>query len=83
MHAIFLDDESDVQSNKDRMRVAFEVLAEHGIQATHVPLSTWGFEKAFEAALLADWVSLHLAKGYNVPNPQTPLIADFKKRIGQ
>ncbi len=83
MHVIFFDDEKDTQRIKDRMRVASEVLSEHGIPVTHVALTAWGFEKAFEAALLADWVSLHLAKGYNVPNPQTPLIADFKKRIGQ
>lgn len=81
MHAIFLDDETDIQRNKDRMRVAFEVVSERGIQATHVPLAGSGFAKAFETALLADWVSLSLAKGYNVPNPETPLIADFKKRI--
>ncbi len=83
MHALFLEDENDIQRNKDRMRVAFEVLGEHGIAVTRVPLSGWGFEKAFDAALLADWVSLNLAKTYNVPNPETPLIADFKKRIGK
>jgi glucose/mannose-6-phosphate isomerase len=82
MHAVFLDDEADLQRNKDRMRVAFEVLSEHGVPVIRVPLTGWGFEKAFDAALLADWVSLNLAKGYNVPNPETPLISDFKKRIG-
>jgi glucose/mannose-6-phosphate isomerase len=68
LHVVFLDDEADTQRNKDRMHVAFEVLSERGISATHVPLTGAGFGKAFESVLLADWVSLHLAKTYNVPN---------------
>ncbi len=84
LHAIFLQDFSDHPRVSERMRVAGEVLAEKGIPVERVPLAgKTGMEKAFNSALLADWVTLTLADSYGVPNPQTPLVADFKRRIGQ
>jgi hypothetical protein len=32
---------------------------------------------------MGDWVALGLARHYGVPNPETPLIAEFKKRIAE
>ncbi len=83
LHAIILDDESDHARVRERMRVAGEILLEHHIPVERVALPGEGFGKAFASALLADWISLELARTYGVPNPETPLIADFKKRIGQ
>jgi hypothetical protein len=63
------------------MRVAGDVLFEHGVPVERIQLTGNDFEKAFRSALLSDWVSLALAEHYRVPNPETPLIADFKRRI--
>ncbi|MEK7160844.1 MAG: bifunctional phosphoglucose/phosphomannose isomerase [Patescibacteria group bacterium] len=38
-------------------------------------------EKFFKAALLADWLSYHLALFYGLDPALTPLIEDFKKRL--
>lgn len=83
MHAVYLDDLDDHPRVKLRMQTTADVLAEKGIPVLRIPLTSSGFTKAFDAALLADWVTLSLAREYNVPNPETPLIAEFKKRIGQ
>jgi len=83
MVAVFLTDENDHERNQTRMQVAGEILAEHRIPVERVVLRGEGFEKVFASALLADWVTLELARSYGVPNAETPLIADFKKRIGQ
>lgn len=81
MHALFLEDEDDHPRNRLRMRVAGEILEERGIPVEKVQLEGYGFEKAFRSSLLADWVSLSLARHYGVPDAATPLIADFKRRI--
>lgn len=83
MHAIFLEDVGDHPRVAERMRVAGEILAERGIPVERVRLTGENFGKAFASALLADWVTLELAEYYGVPNPETPLVAEFKKRIGQ
>ena len=83
MYALFLDDETDHERIKVRMKVAGEMLREKGIQVERVKISGQGFAKAFSAALLADWITLELARTYGVPNPQTPMVAEFKKRIAQ
>lgn len=81
-HALLLEDFSDHPRVRVRMRVAAEILGERGVPAEHIALAgKTAFEKAFNAALLADWITLSLARHYGVPNPETPLIADFKKRI--
>ena len=84
LHAVFLEDFSDHPRVQERMRIAGEMLAERGIPVEHVALAgKTAYEKAFNGALLADWVTLNLAQGYGVPNPETPMVAEFKKRIGQ
>ncbi len=84
LHAVFLQDFSDHPRVAERMKVAGEMLAERGIPVEHVALAgKSGFEKVFNSAILADWVSLTLANEYGVPNPETPLVAEFKQRIAQ
>lgn len=84
LHAVFLEDFADHPRVRERMRVASEILAEKGIPVERMALAgKTGFEKALNSALLADWVSYNLAEEYGVPNPETPLIAEFKRRIGQ
>jgi glucose/mannose-6-phosphate isomerase len=83
MHAIFLEDAADNARVQKRMQIAGEMFAERGIPTERIALSGAGFGKAFSAALLADWISLGLARFYGVPNPETPMVAEFKHRIGQ
>lgn len=81
MHAIFLEDAADHPRNQKRMRIAGEILQEKGIPVERVKLVGWGFAKAFNAAILADWVSLDLARHYGVPDEAVPLIEEFKHRM--
>ncbi len=84
LHAVFLEDFGDHPRVRERMSVASEMLGERGIPIEHVGLAgKSGFEKAFRGALLADWITLNLAHEYGVPNPETPMVAEFKRRIGQ
>ena len=83
LHVVMLDDVSDNPRIIKRMEVASEMLAERGIAVDHITLEGGGFVKAFRAALLADWVSLELAEHYKVPNPETPMVAEFKQRISK
>lgn len=83
-HGVFLEDFGDHARIKTRMQVAAEMLGERGIPVERVALAgQTGFEKAFNAALLADWVSYLLADYYGVPHPETPMVAEFKNRIAQ
>ena len=83
-HVLMLEDFSDNPRIVQRMYVAGEMLHERGIPVERIPLAgKTGFEKALNAALLADWIALELAHFYGVPNPETPMVAEFKKRIGQ
>ena len=84
LHAVFLQDFSDHPRVAERMRVAGEILVEKGIPVERVPLAgKTGMEKAFNAALLADWITLTLAETYGVPNPEVPLVLEFKRRMSQ
>lgn len=83
LHVIMLHDASDHPRIVKRMQVAADMLVERGIAVVHVALDGGGFAKAFKAALLADWVSLELAEHYKVPNPETPMVAEFKERISK
>jgi glucose/mannose-6-phosphate isomerase len=83
MHVIMLDDPKDHPRIQKRMHIAHEMLTARNIPIDRVSLKGDGFEKIFNAALLGDWVSLGLARHYGVPNPETPLIAEFKKKMTQ
>lgn len=81
MHVIMLEDATDHPRIQKRMRIMKEILAEKGVEASSVSLSGEGFAKAFDAALLASWISLALAEGYGVPAKEVPMIEEFKKRM--
>ena len=83
MCAIFLEDEQDHPRIQKRMSVAQEMLSERGIPIERVSLDGDGFGKAFRSAAYADYATIILADTYGVPNPETPMVADFKHRIGQ
>ena len=83
IHAIMLEDPNDHPRIQKRMRVFTEMLGERSLTVEHLHLEGDAFVKVFKTALLADWVSVVLAREYGVPNPNTPMIAEFKQRMDQ
>lgn len=81
VHAMMLEDATDHPRVQKRMKVITEMLGERGLTVEHIHLEGDPFVKVFTSALLADWVSLVLAREYGVPNPETPMIAEFKHRL--
>lgn len=88
VQVVMLADAVDHPRIGRRMDVAREVLAEKGVatatvllQASQAIPGAEGFAKAFDAAILADWAAIALSEHYKVPNPETPLIAEFKRRL--
>jgi glucose/mannose-6-phosphate isomerase len=80
-HVIMLADPKDHPRVQKRMALSKTMLEERGIPVDMIQMHGEHFQKLFAASLLGDWVSLGLAEHYGVPNPETPLIAEFKKRI--
>lgn len=78
---VFLADYTDHPRVQKRMQILKEILTEKGIPVYEQHLLGMGFEKAFRSVLFSNWVSMFLAQYYGVPNPETPLIADFKRRM--
>lgn len=82
-HVIMLEDPKDHPRVQRRMALTRDMLQERQIPVDTVTMRGEHFEKLFSTALMGDWVALGLAKYYGVPNPETPLIAEFKKRIAK
>lgn len=80
-YPVFFEDMSDHPRVQKRMQVLKSVLEEKNIPVEIVRLHGMGFEKVFRGVLLASWTSMYLAQHYGVPNPETPLIAEFKQRM--
>jgi glucose/mannose-6-phosphate isomerase len=81
VHVLILEDATDHPRIQKRMRLTAQMLRERSIAVDSIALTGEGFEKLFSSALYADWVSLGLAEHYGVPNPETPVIAEFKRRM--
>jgi glucose/mannose-6-phosphate isomerase len=83
LHVIMLEDAKDHPRIQKRMNISAQMLQERGIAVERVQLKGEHFHKIFSTAIYGDWVSLGLARHYGVPNPETPVIAEFKKRMAQ
>ncbi len=83
IHVLMLEDPKDHPRIQSRMRITKEMLEARGIPVDVVTMRGEHFGKIFSTALLGDWVSLALANHYGVPNPETPLIAEFKKAMSK
>lgn len=83
LHVIMLEDPKDHPRVQTRMRITREMLETRGIPVDVVSMKGEHFGKIFSTALHGDWVSLALANHYGVPNPETPLIAEFKKAMSK
>lgn len=80
---LLLTDTQDHPRVQKRMYIANDMLSERQLPVYIHALAGTGFEKVFRSALLTDSVARALAVGYEVPFPQTPLIAEFKHRMAQ
>ncbi len=83
LHIIMLEDPKDHPRIQKRMQISAQMLTDRKIPVDRIALRGEHFEKLFSSALYGDWVSLGLARYYGVPNPETPLIAEFKKKMAQ
>ena len=83
MHVVLLEDATDHSQIQKRMQITGDVLRDRGVSIEYIKLVGEGFEKAFNNAILADWVSFNLARHYGVPDEETPLITDFKRRMAE
>ncbi len=81
-HFIFLKDPGDHPRILKRMDVLSEMLRSRKLNVEIVELTgpdTWS--KIFSSLVLADWVSYHIAKEYNVDPADISTIEEFKKLI--
>lgn len=83
IHVLMLRDAKDDPRIQKRMQISEEMLHARGIAVDRIELEGQDFEKIFSSTLLSDWVVLGLAQYYGVPILETPLIAEFKKRMAQ
>ncbi len=83
-NVIFLTDKDDDERIKKRMDIMEELLVEKSINVTRIPIEGDNtFTKVFRSSLLAEWTALNLANYYGEPDSETPIIADFKKRMSK
>lgn len=82
-HVIMLEDAKDHPRVQTRMALTRQMLLERHIPVEGIKMHGEHFEKIFSTALMGDWVALGLARNYDVPNPETPLITEFKKRMAE
>ncbi|MEK7567759.1 MAG: SIS domain-containing protein [Patescibacteria group bacterium] len=81
---IFLTDDEDDERIKKRMDIMEQLFLDRSINVTRIPLEGDNtFTKIFRSALLAEWTALNLANYYGEPDAETPLISEFKKKMGQ
>ncbi len=81
-HFIILKDKSDDDRVVKRMDVLQKLFEEKGLGVTEIYLDgNSRFEQIFNSLLLADWVTLAIAKKYGVDPDKVPLIEKFKGQI--
>jgi glucose/mannose-6-phosphate isomerase len=81
-HFIILKDNLDDERVTKRMDVLQQLFEEKGLGVTEIYLNGNGrFEQIFNSLILADWVTINIAKKYNIDPDKVPLIEKFKKKI--
>lgn len=79
---VFLVDNSDDPRLQKRMVVLERLYRDRGHEVVMLPLVGQSrLERLFTAIILANWVSLALAKSYAVEPAPVPLVEEFKKLI--
>lgn len=81
-HFIFIVDADDNARIIKRTEVLEELLQTKGLPVNRIYFNgATKIEKIFNSLILADWVSLELAKKYETEPEEVPLIEAFKKKI--
>lgn len=80
---LILQDREDKPQIRKRIKVLSALYQERGLKTKFISLFNGKgiFYKIFSSLLLADWVSLFLAKEYNVEPEQVPMVEEFKRLI--
>lgn len=79
---VFLDDESDDVRVRARMGLIRDVLAEQSVPTATFPITgTSPLHKALQFVLIGNYAGAVIAAKLGVPDAETPLIGDFKKRL--
>lgn len=76
-----LFDTNDHVRVQKRMHIAEQTLREKGLSILTQDMQGGGWYNAFRMSVLGDVTARMLAEQYHVPYPQTPLIAEFKRRM--
>ena len=80
---LMLTDDQDHPRIQKRMTILEELYKGRGLTVTQVPLvGASRLEKIFSSLMLADWVTLALAKSYGVDPEPVNMVEEFKKRMG-
>lgn len=79
---VFLDDESDDARVRARMGLIRDVLGEQSVPTATFPIiGTSPLHKALQFVLIGNYAGAVIAAKLGVPDAETPLIGDFKKRL--
>lgn len=77
---LFLRDEEDHARILRRMDITKKLYADRGLGVEEIKLSgATRLERMFNAILIADWVTVTLAKTYGVDPEPVPMVEEFKK----
>ena len=81
---VFLDDEADDARVRARMTLIRDVLAEQGVPTATFPITGISpLHKALQMVLVGNYAGAVIASKLGVPDAETPLIGDFKKRLAK
>ncbi len=79
---VFLTDEEDHPRIQKRMQILQEFLTARELPVIAVPLAGQSrIEKIFSSLIVADWVTLALAKSYLIDPEPVNMVEEFKKRM--
>ncbi len=82
IHPIILEDVEDHPRVRMRMKILSDILSERGVQVERVSVrGASALHKIFNSVLLAESTAAALGAYYGVTSPQTPIIAEFKRRM--
>lgn len=79
---VFLDDDADDVRTRARMSLIRDVLKEQGVPTATFPIEgSSPLHKALSFVLIGNYAGAVIAAKLGVPDAETPLIGDFKKRL--
>lgn len=81
-HFVFLEDPSDDERARLRMKITRDLYRARGLDSAVVPLEGGDiWLKVFSSLVLADWTAFHLAMHYGVEAEKVPMVEELKKKL--